>query len=239
MVDIRGREYRTVALRVGLFRKDYPIDDGWFINTWIEALTDEHVLIKAMVGHHAADGSHSITLATGYAYERFDDPTSKINRTSGVENCETSAIGRALAAAGYGGDEYCSADELVRALEQQKRIEKAEKSAGMKPGVVDTSKMNAKELEAAFDESIARDHEAVNPDDWDERDLLEMIKTEANRGVRVLGEPVYRQWHESALLNRWNVRTLSALSKLGKDKLAFFLKAQRERIRIAEEENNG
>jgi hypothetical protein len=66
-------------------------------------------------------------VGTGLAEEYRDE--SMINKTSAVENCETSAIGRALMAAGFGSGEYCSAEELLAALSRQKEIEEALKQA--------------------------------------------------------------------------------------------------------------
>src|SRR5688572_31386677 len=57
-------------------------------------------------------------LATGHSEEYRH--TSKINETSALENAETSAIGRALAAFGLGGTEFASADEVANAIQQQK-----------------------------------------------------------------------------------------------------------------------
>ncbi len=67
------------------------------------------------------DGS---LVATGTAEEnRY---AGFINKTSAVENAETSAIGRCLFTAGFGGGEFCSAEELQNALAQQKQIKAAE-----------------------------------------------------------------------------------------------------------------
>ena len=71
--------------------------------------------MKATIKVDLGDGAWRVF--TGHAHERFD--ANYINKTSAVENCETSAVGRALAAAGYIGSEYCSADELVNALANQ------------------------------------------------------------------------------------------------------------------------
>jgi hypothetical protein len=60
------------------------------------------------------------TIATGYAEEHRT--ASQINRTSALENCETSAIGRALANFGLGGGEYASADEVANAINQQEKV---------------------------------------------------------------------------------------------------------------------
>jgi N-acetylglucosamine kinase-like BadF-type ATPase len=55
--------------------------------------------------------------ATGLAHEVRD--STNINKTSHVENCETSAIGRALAALGLAGTEYASGDEVSNAIINQ------------------------------------------------------------------------------------------------------------------------
>jgi hypothetical protein len=112
VVTIHGREYKTVALRVSEFRDECPIEDGWAIRTDLESAGDPVIVRAAIVSPDAGE------VAVGYAEERRD--SSQINRTSALENCETSAIGRALAAAGYGGSEYASANEVENAIHQQK-----------------------------------------------------------------------------------------------------------------------
>ena len=62
-------------------------------------------------------------LGCGHAKEEKD--SSFINKTSYIENCETSAVGRALSFAGFGGDaSIASADELANALENQNKVDK-------------------------------------------------------------------------------------------------------------------
>lgn len=106
IVIIHGREYETVALRVSKLRAIKP---DWAIRTEIIHRDAECVVMKAVI----ADTSGFI-LGTGHAEEYR--ASSSINKTSALENCETSAIGRALAAAGYGGTEFATADELKRAI---------------------------------------------------------------------------------------------------------------------------
>lgn len=108
--DIRGKEYAAVAERIRAFRKVLP--DG-FIITKIEKLEDGFVLISAAVGYYDEAGEPH-TLGSGFAYEK--EGSSNINRTSYIENCETSAVGRALGMAGFGllGD-VATADEVNRA----------------------------------------------------------------------------------------------------------------------------
>ena len=75
---------------------------------------------------------------TGHAVEVYN--SSMINKTSALENCETSSIGRALASAGFGGSEFASADEVSNAISQQKSMPKNEKEPQVNN--VDTSDWN-------------------------------------------------------------------------------------------------
>ena len=109
-VNIRGREYATVNERVAAFRNDYGLRGS--IVTEPYALDSEGCIFKASI---VIDGD---LIATGFAEETR--AASSINKTSYVENCETSAVGRALAFLGYGIDgSIASADEVTRAIERQ------------------------------------------------------------------------------------------------------------------------
>jgi len=114
IIDIRGKSYRTVAYRVNEFRtnKDY---EGWSINTDIIQQSEVECTMKSIV----TDQNGAIR-GTGIANEVKG--AGNINKTSHIENCETSAIGRALASIGLAGEEYASADELVTALKQQEAV---------------------------------------------------------------------------------------------------------------------
>jgi len=109
IVSIHGKEYKTVAYRVNEFREQHP---DFTIETDLVEANDVLVIVKASILNNEGR-----LLATGYAEEVR--AASKINRTSALENAETSAIGRALSALGLGGSQYASADELVSALQQQ------------------------------------------------------------------------------------------------------------------------
>lgn len=116
IVNIHGKEYKTVAKRVDEFRKDHKADMS--IITSIIVADEKTVVMKAEI----SDKEGRI-IATGFAEEKR---TSKgINETSALENCETSAIGRALANFGLGGGEYASADEVANAISQQNHPRKA------------------------------------------------------------------------------------------------------------------
>ena len=117
-VNIRGKEYLTVAYRIKQFRVDHP---DWQIHTDIVHMDDDRVVVRAEIADSAG-----VTVATGHAEEKRS--ASQINQTSALENCESSAVGRALAFAGYGGSEIASADEVQNAIYQQEnknpRVEK-------------------------------------------------------------------------------------------------------------------
>lgn len=112
IVNIHGKQYKTVALRVSEFREAYKIDDGWGIETQCYAVDAQTVIMRAII-----TDPQGRVVATGYAEEERSQRG--INSTSALENAETSAIGRALAAAGYAGTEYASADEVAQAVSKQ------------------------------------------------------------------------------------------------------------------------
>ena len=102
-VKIHGKDYMEVNERLQIFRKDFP---GHALVTEIYSMSDDRVVIKATIS------CEEKVIATGWAFE--DINSSKINKTSFVENCETSAWGRALANFGIGLDTAISSAEEVR-----------------------------------------------------------------------------------------------------------------------------
>lgn len=117
MIDLKGKNYAMVPERVTAFRKLYP--EG-FITTEILSHDGTVVTMQARVGYYAADGSRVI-LGTGLAQEVKGK--GMVNGTSYIENCETSAVGRALGMLGLGinGGGICSAEELANAVIAQKQ----------------------------------------------------------------------------------------------------------------------
>lgn len=113
--NIKGKDYAEVNQRIKAFRMVNP--EGGIVTELISNEANKagrHVaVIRAIVTN--ADGKE---LGTGTAYEV--EGSSFINGTSYIENCETSAVGRALGMAGYGIDtSVCSAEEVGNAITQQ------------------------------------------------------------------------------------------------------------------------
>ena len=107
---IKGKNYAEVPQRVKAFRMLHP---NGTIDTQIISNQNGVVVIKATV----ADDAGNI-LATGHAYEK--EGNGFINKESYIENCETSAVGRALGFLGLGIDtSICSAEELSNAILNQ------------------------------------------------------------------------------------------------------------------------
>lgn len=107
--NIKGKEYVEVNQRIKGFRQLYP--EGSIL-TEIISLENGFVVMKATV---LVNGE---IIGTGHAFEK--ESSSYINKTSYIENCETSAVGRALGMCGIGIDtSVASAEEVALAIEQQ------------------------------------------------------------------------------------------------------------------------
>ena len=111
IVEIHGKQYLTVGRRLADFRSKHP---DWSIKTKLLEAADL-VRFKASI----VDDSGRV-IATGYAEEIRN--ATNILKTSAVETCETSAVGRALGFIGLGGTAIASAEEMELALEQQKEL---------------------------------------------------------------------------------------------------------------------
>ena len=123
--NIRGKQYVEVNERIKFLRQEEQYKN-WGINTEFPMLTAEECLCRATITDN--DG---MVVAVGHAHE--SRAASNINKTSYVENCETSAVGRALAMLGIGIDtSIASANEVTTAMEQQDKPAPAKKKASSK-----------------------------------------------------------------------------------------------------------
>jgi hypothetical protein len=159
-------DYETVESRLEKWWKDYP--DGR-VATKIEQATDTRYIVSAELYKTEADAK---AYATGLASESVSDRG--VNSTSALENCETSAIGRALANAGYAAKgKRASREEMTKV---------ANYSA---PGT------RSRAVENALRESFAED----KPTAWSVSEAIESIPVnpkaqECKHGAMILKEGV-------------------------------------------------
>lgn len=115
--NVKGKNYAEVGQRVQAFRNLIP---NGYITTEIISLEPGIVYMKAECGYY--EDGRRVMLATGMAFERQD--ASNVNKTSYIENCETSAIGRALGFLGLGSESsIASVEELTQAIQTQNAIQ--------------------------------------------------------------------------------------------------------------------
>ena len=186
-INIHGKQYVEVKERIKYFREHYK---DWALTTELLELTDNRCVIKATVLN-----PENRIISTGIAYEMLG--SSHINKTSFVENCETSANGRALANLGIMIEtSIASADEVKYAKAQGKpkkpKIEKltdAKLSAmivAIGEGKIDTvkerlpkyklTKKQQKIIDDLISESIKEINETV-------KEEMESKKEEKSNGV--------------------------------------------------------
>ena len=110
-INIHGKQYVEVKERIKYFRENFK---DWSLTSEVIDLTEDRCVIKATISNEKGR-----VIASGIAYE--SKGSSYINKTSFIENCETSAWGRALANIGIGLDvAIASADEVLNAKAQDK-----------------------------------------------------------------------------------------------------------------------
>lgn len=136
--DIKGKEYAEVNQRIKAYRMVYP---NGMIKTEIKILKDGVCIFRAEVTNDNGD-----VIGVGHAYEK--ENSTFINKTSYIENCETSAVGRALGMAGFGIDtSVASAEEVQNAIENQKEKKEPFSDMPIQEGQKQWLKMNLTEEE--------------------------------------------------------------------------------------------
>jgi len=151
-VEIHGKQYATVNERIEELHKKY--NGCVSINTELLETQGDVVRMKAIVelkemveGQEVASNTF-----TGHAEEVIG--SSMINKTSALENAETSAVGRALAFAGFQTDaSIASADEVANAIVQQNSMTRVvNQSQQNKASEFDTVEELSKEVESNWSE---------------------------------------------------------------------------------------
>jgi len=139
--NIKGKEYVEVNERIKFFRLEDKYK-GWSLSTEMVHLDENSCVIRATICN--ADG---MVISSGFAQE--DKSSSYINKTSYVENCETSAWGRALANLGIGIDtSIASSNEVAIAIAKQNSTPKNEPTKSLKELTED---VEARMIEAVKD----------------------------------------------------------------------------------------
>ena len=110
---IQGKEYAEVNQRIKAFRMVYPTG-----SILTEMLSNENGVCVFLAIVSFTENGERIVLGKGHAYEK--ENSTFINKTSYIENCETSAVGRALGMAGFGIDtSVASYEEVATAMANQ------------------------------------------------------------------------------------------------------------------------
>ena len=109
-IQFKGKAYVLVSDRVNYFNEVYP--NGSIQTQLISEPKEDMVVVKAIV----TPDTKEPRFFTGYSQAKWSDTSSFVNKTSALENCETSAVGRALAFMGIGViDSIASVDEIKKA----------------------------------------------------------------------------------------------------------------------------
>ena len=137
-----GKKYTEVAKRVEAFRKHFGLKYG--ITTDIVIDDGKRVVMKAKIFDLA-----NPTTSVGEGFAEEIRGSSNVNKTSAIENCETSAIGRALASCGLHGGQYASVDEIIKAKNNEINLDNNNLDQETKPNPkVDWTLYIAKQQEA-------------------------------------------------------------------------------------------
>jgi hypothetical protein len=116
MAQFNLNDYETVEERIRRFYKDNP--DGRIITENQTTLQDRQVSTWVVMASVYLNNETDKPKATGLAFEV--DGVGMANKTSALENAETSAIGRALANAGYSGNKRASREEMAKVARETK-----------------------------------------------------------------------------------------------------------------------
>jgi hypothetical protein len=184
-VNIRGKLYAEVHTRVQAFREAYG-ENGRIVSS-IHIADETKVLVETTVSVFV-DGSWRV-IANDFAEEyRASGP---VNKTSAVENCCTSSIGRSLAACGLSGGNYASFDEVSHAINDKAEAPEPEPEPEPKPEKPKAKKKQPKPKPVpvpAPEDQDSDDPTVKNIDDYDLGDPIVKSEEGATNLVGVMLE---------------------------------------------------
>lgn len=188
-INIKGNEYILVKDRVLYFNENYP--NGKIETELLSEINSEMVVMKATI---TPDVDNPTRIFTGYSQATWGD--GYINKTAAMENCETSAVGRALGMMGIGViDSIASADEINKAQTQPKYTPK--KTSDVQRPIIGIGKITSQE-KSEFLTKVEKMKKNCPPDDWNR--LIEDFgkpesidtKEDATMFLKVLSERINR-----------------------------------------------
>jgi len=189
-INIKGNEYILVKDRVLYFNENYP--NGKIETELLSEINSEMVVMKATI---TPDVDNPTRIFTGFSQATWGD--GYINKTAAMENCETSAVGRALGMMGIGViDSIASADEINKAQTQPKYTPK--KTSDVQRPIIGIGKITSQE-KLGFLTKVEKMKKNCPPDDWNR--LIEDFgkpesidtKEDATMFLKVLSERINRR----------------------------------------------
>lgn len=191
VVQRGGKKYTEVFVRVEAFRKAFGTSLG--INTEILVDDGTRVVIKATVTNETG-----MIIGSGFAEEIRGQ--GNVNKTSALENGETSAIGRALASLGLHGGAYASINELDAVNRKQQAMAQPVQQPAPQPAPQATPASNGpqkyladriaelKTITVLSDLGKWEDHYSIGLDklSLEQPELYETLKTEFNKRKAML-----------------------------------------------------
>jgi len=151
MASFNLADYETVEERIKRFYETHP--DGRIVTHDYTSQFDRESgvwRVQAIVFESSADQSTDLMKATGFAFEV--DGQGMANKTSALENCETSAIGRALANAGFSGNKRTSREEMEKVARGVTPVAAVSMPEGFRELV--TGAQSIDELRARWEEAV-------------------------------------------------------------------------------------
>ena len=215
-IELKGKQYLQVVHRVNLFRYHYGM--AYTIDTEILADDGKRVLMVAYVKDNDGRG-----VGKGHAEEiRNAGP---VNRTSAIENCETSAIGRALANIGLAGNEYASAFEMGN-IENKEKAKVSQEQLEASKKKVDAIKKQVEEQ--PVDKVVEPHPEDLLMIETTAEILLESLEGSSLDGLR-------KNWASNKeVLESWKDQHPEIYERVEKA-----YKEKAEKLKKAEKENKG